>query len=497
MPPPSRIKSKEEPTLLSRGLDLLDQFLQGVIGRGGWPRRIIHMAHLLVVNIRRTQLTRMAAALSYRTIFGLLPVLVIGLLVVTTVATKDQLHHVMKGILEFTGLNRVVLVEATPPAEDEVGPFAGVAEAAAGQGRLDDWITGQYDKIGKLPSSTIGFIGMVALLYAAISMLVEIEKAFNQVYNAPAGRSWLRRLTQYWTLLTLGIGLLVASFFAQERLMHLADTIPVWSALAGLKEVLLRLLGFTLTVGLSTLALWVIYLIVPNTRVQATPALLGAAVAAVLWESGKWGFSAYVSYSTGYSRVYGALAILPLFFLWIYITWMIVLLGLQLASALQTQRVDTAEGFKFSVLSTLGLIDEEAAVHRIKIIDPAAALVVMTAAAERFAKGETSDHCTIADATGIDEQAVADLLERLAGAGQLLRVSGGDREDTYTLAAPPENLSAADALKTGQEVASIRTAHTPMLDDLSKARLDSLSGKTVADLMEKPAPLSKVSPLSS
>ncbi len=486
MPQNGRHKPKPAPTLLSRGLALVDAFLQRLIGRGARSRSIIHMLHLLVVNIRRTQLTRMAAALSYRTIFGLLPVMVIGVLVVTAFSSRDQLHHVMKGVLDFTGLNRVVVVNPAPPAPDEMGPFPEVAEAAAGESRLDEWVTTQYDKIRSLPSGAIGFVGVLALLYAALSMLVEIEKAFNQVYNAPEGRSWMRRVTQYWTLLTLGIGLLIASFFAQERLLHLADSIPIFASLGGFKEFMLRLLGFVLTVGISTLAIFVIYMIVPNTRVQALPALIGAVTAAVLWESGKWGFTAYVSYSTGYSRVYGALAILPLFFLWIYITWLIVLLGLQLASALQTQRVTNADGFKFSVMATLGMIDEDASLHRVKIIDPAATLVVITAVAERFATGGTSDHCNISDSTGIDEQAVADMLERLAGAGLLLRVIDGENDTAYTLARPPEALSAAAVLKTGQEIVSLRPVHMLLLDNLSQVRMDTLAGKTVADLMDKP-----------
>jgi membrane protein len=491
--------------MMYRGLGLLDRLAQRAIERGDRARRYLHMAHLLVVNIRRTQLTRMAAALSYRTIFGLIPVMVIGLLVITMFASREQVSYVTERILDFTGFSRVVLpssADITPPAEapapqtDVYGPNPIEAEVAAVKSRaeaeneirVNEWISHQYDRIRSMPSGTIGLVGLLALAYAAISMLVEVEKAFNQIYNAPEGRSWIRRVTQYWTLLTLGSLFLVGTFYAQQRISEMAGSIAVWDSLSGMKELAVRALGFLLTVVISTAALFIIYMIVPNTRVQPMPALLGATTAAILWESGKWAFTGYVGFATGYSKIYGALAILPLFFLWIYITWLIVLLGLQLASALQMQRLTTAEPFKFSVLATFGLVDEDAVAHRVKIVDPAAVLVVVTAVAERFAAGKTSDHAAIGEKTGIDEQAIAEMLERLAGAGLLVRVADAEREGSYTLARPPEQMPAADVLAVSQELVSVRSSHTPLLDSLAHARMAAIANKSVADLMQPPAP---------
>ncbi|HYE63207.1 MAG TPA: YihY/virulence factor BrkB family protein [Phycisphaerales bacterium] len=488
-PKPGGRRPPPEPSAFSKGLGFLDRLAQRLTERGERARRLFHMGHLLVVNIRRTQLTRMAAALSYRTIFGLIPVLVVGLLLLAIFASRDQLKDTMTNLLHFTGFDRVVVTApepGPPPDPDMVGPSPTEAQRAAAELRLDTWIADRYESIRSLPSGAIGIIGFVTLLYAAISMLIEIEKAFNQIYNAPEGRSWIRRVTQYWTLLTLGMGLLALSFVVQQKLLALA---AIDSGVPGLTaDDIKRAVGFVLTVLISTTALFIIYMIVPNTRVHPLPAFVGAATAAVLWESGKWAFTAYLSFSTGYAKIYGVIAILPLFFLWIYITWLIVLLGLQLASALQTQRLTNAEGFKFSLLATFGLVDEDAVAHRVKIVDPAAVLVVVTAVAERFATGKTSDHAAIAEKTGIDEQAVAEMLDRLAGAGLLVRVADTEREGSYTLARPPEALPAATVLAVARELVSVRTSHTPLLDTLEECRISAMQGKSVADLMQKPTP---------
>jgi membrane protein len=496
---------KPEPTFASRILERIELSLQRATERGGWARQFIHMAHLIVVGIRRSQLTRMAAALSYRTIFGIVPVLLISVLVLAAFASPLQVRSMVAQMLNYTGLSAVVAdtpntkitasesgmgsetvseSKTAPP-----GPEAAHAESPTHSDsdkrvqRLDDFINDALSRMRQIPMNTLGLIGIFILVYAAISMLVEIEKAFNQIFNAPEGRSWTRRVTQYWTLLTLGTIFLVASFYAQRRITGMAQDIQ----LAGnIKPMLVNVLGFGLTVLISSALMVIVYMIVPNTRVQFMPALIGGVTAALLWESGKWGFTRYVA-TASYSKFYGVVAIVPLFMFWVYITWLIVLSGLQLASALQTHWLTKAEGFRFSVLATFGLVDEERAQHNVKIVDPASVLVVLVAVAERFIAGKPSDHSHVAEKTGIDEQAVADMLERLAGAGLLLRVVHAEREGTYTLARPPEAILAVETLVLSQDLmGNTRVAENKVLINLTRARVQALDGKTIADLMDKP-----------
>ncbi|HWQ28598.1 MAG TPA: YhjD/YihY/BrkB family envelope integrity protein, partial [Dehalococcoidia bacterium] len=143
----------------------------------------------------------------------------------------------------------------------------------------------------------------------------------------PAGRSWARRITQYWTLLTLGTILLFTTFYVGEKFKSWAADVGESTGLMGRGPVALAVIGYSVTVVISTLLLLLAYLTVPNTKVRWRPALVGAFVAAVLWEAGKWGFTQYLRYSAAYERIYGSIALIPLFLLWVYLTWLIVLLG--------------------------------------------------------------------------------------------------------------------------------------------------------------------------
>jgi membrane protein len=516
--PSTNKKPPPPPTWGGRMLGSVEGFLQRASERGGLRRHVVHMAHLLVVGIRRSQITRMAAALSYRTIFGLIPVLVVSVMVLAAFASDAHVRTLVTETLKFSGLSNVMApgvdIEAattTGEVKADVRPLPSLNPLLAGTPvqqavstseqtqqnvhRLDQWISGMVEKIQKTPKGAIGLIGMLLLIYAAIGMLIEIEKAFNQIYNAPEGRSWVRRVTQYWTLLTLGTIFLVGSFLAGEQLKAFAENIPLAEA-AGLTSTVHLIVAYFVTVAISTLLLTVVYLIVPNTRVQVVPALSGAIFAALLWEAGKWGFTSYVANITqnasGPIQLYGSLAIIPLFFLWVYITWVIVLLGLQLASALQLHRNTSEEGFKFSLLVTLGLLDEDRPPERrVKIVDPASVLVVLTAVAERFGQGKPSDHAHVAQATCIDEQAVADMLERLAGAGILLRVVDAEHDATFTLSRPPAAISATEVFLLSHELVhgpgtGGRTGENPLLSRLSQAQIETLKGKTIADLLDKP-----------
>ena len=315
-------------------------------------------------------------------------------------------------------------------------------------------------------------------------MLVEIEKAFNQIYNAPEGRSWARRVTQYWTLMTLGVIFLVLSFTIQEQTLEFVKKGASMGILSSASQVILTVGQFVATAAISTLALLIIYAVIPNTRVHFVPALMGALFAAILWETGKRGFSEYIRFSAGYSKLYGSIAIVPLFMLWIYVTWMIVLLGLQISHSLQLYRVATANGINESVLQTLGLVKDTRQTRRTRIVDPATILGVLQSVANRFNKGKSADASRIAAEAGIDESVVAEMLDSLAGAGILHRITDADREGGYTLAKPPESIALADAITVGESlVAAERGLLSPVLEDLSRQRCLMLGGRTLADIL--------------
>jgi len=235
--------------------------------------------------------------------------------------------------------------------------------------------------------------------------------------------------------------------------------------------------------------------------VQLMPALWGAATAALIWEAGKWGFAEYVRYATdpsrggSYAQFYGAVAILPLGMLWIYFTWVIVLTGLQLAYSMQTYTQATARGLTDSVLATLGLIDEARPGRRLRLVDPSAMLGVAACVADRFQSGKTSDHSEVAQATGIDEQAVGEMLEKMAESGVVHRVETGDALNTYSPARPLNQISASELLKLGDELQAETGGvlrGSVLAETLTRARGEVLAGKTLADLIAKPVAVAPV-----
>jgi membrane protein len=503
---------------------------------------------------QRSQLTRMAAALSYRTIFGLIPMLVVGLVLLTAYSSKEDRREVITQLLTFAGISQIVVEPGTDPtpsdptpsnptpsnptpstsaATDAVaalpgqpsahspGPAAtqsaaspapsasipidqptGLAGASAtGAARLDDWITQIVDRVGEIQFGAIGIIGLLTLIYAAISMMVEIEQAFNSICNAPQGRSWTRRITLYWTLMTLGTVFLVGSFAAGESIRAFTEALSQREAFSFLRGTLMSVLGFGVTWVISTLLLLIVYLTVPNTRLQVGPALLGAAIGAILWESGKWGFTTYVHYSAGYSRLYGSLALIPLFLLWVYVTWLIVLFGLQLAYATQSYRVAQKQGLTHALLVSLGVADDPRPMRSGRFVDPAIALGVLARVADRFARGKPCDPNLVAADLALDDASAAEMLERLAGAGYVHRV--GD-DNAYTLARPAHAIDAAEVLTLahawssgGSTVPGALLAPAkgpPFLESLARARLDALRGTTLASLMDTPPATPRATP---
>jgi YihY family inner membrane protein len=153
------------------------------------------------IEATRSQLPQMAAALAYRTIFGLIPVMVVALVGVKVFIfqTEDKLTEAIRSALSYAGLSKIAVTDP-----DFVGP--------ADPARLDESIQSIVQNVSKIPFEAIGAIGLAAMIYAAISMLVEIERAFNQIYRVPQGRSWAKRVLLYWTLLTLGPTALALTF---------------------------------------------------------------------------------------------------------------------------------------------------------------------------------------------------------------------------------------------------------------------------------------------
>lgn len=175
-------------------------------------------------------------------------------------------------------------------------------------------------------------IGAVGLIVTSLLLMYSVDNALNAIWRSTKKRPLVYSFAVYWMILTLGPLLAGASLAISSYLLSLrwvADT-----GVTGLVDQLLRIFPLLL----SWLAFWLLYSIVPTTRVPARDAWIGALVAGLLFELGKKAFALYVTMFPSYQLIYGVLAVIPILFLWVYWTWCIVLLGAEITVSLEEYR---------------------------------------------------------------------------------------------------------------------------------------------------------------
>ncbi|MFL6659572.1 MAG: YihY family inner membrane protein [Massilia sp.] len=171
-------------------------------------------------------------------------------------------------------------------------------------------------------------VGAVALLFTSTAMMGMIERAFNQIWKVRRIRPLGQRIMVYWALVTLGPLLFGLSISASSQLFMATDGLAKAAPIFG--SVFYTLMSIALTCGAFTL----LYMLVPNRFVDWRDAVWGGVIAALAFEGAKHGFAFFVRQFPTYTIIYGALAALPLFLLWIYVSWMITLIGALVAAAL-------------------------------------------------------------------------------------------------------------------------------------------------------------------
>jgi membrane protein len=172
-------------------------------------------------------------------------------------------------------------------------------------------------------------VGVLVLLFSAVSLMMSIEDAFNRIWRVQVRRGASARLVIYWTALTLGPLLLVAALAISSYALAL-PFIDAAASQFSLKARVLALLPFMIVWS----GLVAAYTVIPNRTVRLRHALAGSLVAALLFEAAKRGFALYATRYASYQQVYGALAMVPVFFLWIYLSWAIVLFGASITASL-------------------------------------------------------------------------------------------------------------------------------------------------------------------
>ncbi len=376
-----------------------------------WLRYLVDLVRHCNRELRENDAGAMAAGLTYRTIFGLVPLLMVSMLAFRLFgdmdAAADRLQQAMYGFFNYQ-------VDASRP------------EAAAFKRMLDERVLQVVRSVSSLNFETIGTLGALLLIWAALSLLVSFENAANRIYRAPRGRGWPMRVGVYWSVLTLGPLLLLTVLYSAEFWLDAAEALPVVGPLFALLGEFGSLAGSFLTLGL-------LYKLLPNTRVRWRPAAAGALISAALWNASKWGFGLYVSRALPYLKLYGAIGLVPLFLFWLYVNWLIVLFGMEVAFTLQAMR-----GRELEIPDTRGALAAS---------DPQWLLPLVGAIGRASRDGPPASRQALAEELMLRLEAVAELARCLEDEGLVVQVTHAGTEDVgLMLALPPERIPLARVL---------------------------------------------------
>ena len=299
--------------------------------------------------LREDRAPQMAAALAFQTLFALVPVLVVVMIIVQAFTNWQSFVGTVNNMLESAGLSDVTVTLATPDAQPQIVS-------------LQSWLVGLIRQAADVDLTVAGWVGFVVIVYAGISMLTTVENSFNTIYRAPQGRSWSRRVPLYWFLITVSPLALTSEAWVHGHVVEwAAELIPAaWFT---------RGVGIAWSVCIGWLFWLAVYTLVPNTLVNLRSAAIGAFVCVLLLEIAKQSLGGYLSNAFTVSKFYGSLGLIPMFMFWVYLMWLFVLFGLEVAATLQ-------------FLGDRALEEIETRREFAGLVEPAAVITVMEVVAE-------------------------------------------------------------------------------------------------------------------
>lgn len=258
----------------------------------------LRFGRYLIVRMGHDRVNVNAGYLAYITLLSIVPMLTVLLSVLSSFAIFANAGDVIQDF---------VITHFVPAAGDAVKEA--LLEFVANTGKMTA-------------------VGGLFLFVAALMLISNIDKNLNYIWRVEHKRRKVFSFSMYWMVLTLGPILVGASIAATSYVTSLK--ILDSEAISGIYELVLRWLPFIL----SFFAFMGLYILVPNKKVYISHAFIGAIVAAMLFEASKKGFAAYITQFPSYQLIYGALAAIPILFVWVYLCWLIVLIGAEVTAAL-------------------------------------------------------------------------------------------------------------------------------------------------------------------
>jgi membrane protein len=450
-------------------------------------RRFLHFWVMVGRSYVRNRCPVRASALAYSSLLAMIPMLAL-VLSVTTSILKAQGEKPIRAFVDrmVETITPSAIANNAGDAPDDAGLAKARAEA---QQARDEAVKKINEFIDRAQTGTIGATGAIALLLVAVSMLARIEATFNDIWGVARGRSWYMRVVLYWAAITLGPVALISALglTTTAQLGKLTKATGLGFILD--HPVVNGLIGHAFPIFMLSLAFAMVYLLLPNTRVRFSAAVVGGLTAGLLWHLNNKLSVVFVSRITSNNAIYGSLGVVPVFMIGMYFGWLILLFGAQVAYAYQNRQAYLQERLA------------EGVNQRGREF---VALRVLTQLARSFHRGEKPPTLTRLTArTGIPTRLASQILQLLVQSRLVVEVA--DRETGYTPARPLDQITVQDlltALRTGagaelatrddptrellrSELAAIQEAERAVAAPITLARL--VASLETAEAVAEPA----------
>ncbi len=341
-----------------------------------WLYKTGRTAYALVRDVVSGQLTLHAMSLVYTTLLSIVPMLALSFSVLKALGVHQRLEPFLFQFFQPLGPRGVEMAEQVLGFVDNM-------------------------KVGVL-----GSVGLAMLVYTVISLVQKIERSFNMIWRVPDMRSLAQRFSNYLSVIMVGPLLMVsaigisATIFSSTIVQTLMEIEPFGSLILAAS----RFTPFFLVVGAFTF----VYIFIPNTRVKLRYAFIGGLISGISWQAGSMLFASFVAGSAKYAAIYSSFAIGIILLIWIYLNWMILLLGASLAYYLQNPAA----------------VAKRREVRQSPELQEKVALALMWMVVRPFARGETAPQQEDLEQTlGVPGEVTRGISDKLIRAG-ILNLAG-------------------------------------------------------------------------
>jgi membrane protein len=399
----------------------------------------------IVGDFLQGQLTLRAMSLVYTTLLSLVPLLALSFSLLKAFGVHNQLEPMLLNFLE---------------------PFGEKGAETAAQ------IVGFVQNIGV---GVLGSVGLVLLIYTVVSLLQKVEEAFNFIWHVSSLRNLPQRLSGYLSVVMVGPMLVVTALGITASVMSsaLVSQLVAIEPFGTLFYALSKLVPYLLVIGAFTAT----YMIIPNTTVHWRSALIGGIVSGILWETVGWGFASFIVGSAKYTAIYSGFAIVILFLLWLYLNWLVLLLGSSIAFYHQNPGYQNREGGSVSL-----------SLRHQQIV----ALEIMRLLGEAFQRGESHfTSATLAEKFLLPLETVDEVLSKLKACGLVVQTCDDTpflmpgRDLQSILVKQVLDVVSGNFISDQEQKVHVSQSVADVMDGLENATSEHFSEMTVDKLLER------------